>query len=127
MRDAPEPSGALVAEASEGCEVPATYVRRYARRECRVPVAIRLVSRGGGGGGELARGRAVVTDISPAGAFLEEIETDSPALPLTPFSIALRATGGDFPGLEALCRPVRAAFEGRLGLAVSFEKLRVDA
>ncbi len=117
-------AAALVADASEGCEVPATYVRRYARRECRVPVAIRLVARGGG---EIARGRAVVTDISPAGAFLEEIVTDAPALPLAPFSVALRATGGDFPGLEALCRPVRVSFDGRTGLAVSFEKLRVDA
>jgi len=95
--------------------------RRWPRFRADWPAAFRVRRRGRAAAPQ--GGTAVVRDVSQGGAYLEDIRMHRGGLPLAPFTLHIRVTGGEGKGLKATCRPIRIHTNEGLGLGVAFLNL----
>jgi hypothetical protein len=98
------------------------HSRRFERQAVDYPVEVRLVDREGQ---EVDRGQAVIRDMTPAGAFIGDLDLATGVIPVTAFNLHFRVVEGDLEGVEGTCRPVRITSGADGGIGVTFRKVYV--
>lgn len=83
------------------------YRRQTLRRRTWVPASIRLVGRAGE---VFARGRAVITDLSPEGVGLSRVRFHEGHLPLAPHQVVIEPSAVDLREHVFHARPVNVRF-----------------
>lgn len=96
---------------------------RQARRDgCNIPCEITITLRSGM---NYDVGNAELTNISPHGALLANLQLQRCSLPLAPFKLTLRLRGKDYDGIRIEATPVRLPETG-YSLGVRFDDLAVE-
>jgi len=100
------------------------YIRRWSRRNLRVPTKITVVL-DGKKGKVYTTGTAVVGNISFTGALLQELKLRSKALPTERFTLRLDFDLKGYKGIGARARPVHFGHGKKFELGVEFIDLWV--
>jgi len=98
------------------------HSRKFERQHVDYPVSIRLV---GLDGAEFDRGRAIICNMTPEGAFIGSLELDRGIVPVDPFHLHFKVENGDLRGIEGSCRPVRITAGENAGFGVTFKQVYV--
>ncbi|HLG42277.1 MAG TPA: PilZ domain-containing protein [Planctomycetota bacterium] len=100
------------------------YIRRWTRKNLRVPTKVKLLL-DGRKGRVYTTGTAVVGNISFTGALLREIKLKSRSLPTERFTLRLDFDLKEYKGIGAIARPVHFGHGKKFELGVEFIDLWV--
>ena len=76
-------------------------------------------------GTRMAEGTAKVSNVSPSGALLANVDLEGQGLPTSGFTLELKMVSGGYEGIQFQCKPVRLVPEKK-GMGVQFEEIFVS-
>ena len=93
-------------------------LRKWIRRDVRIPVEIEILLRNGR---IFTRGAGIIRNISLKGALLGRMVLKRQYLPAEWFRLRIRFKSPEYRGIGALCLPVRFGSNPEFELAVQFD------